>query len=693
MKNSIIYIALLFPFISWGQLDRSIRPQAAKAATINIKDSEVFKTANGITVILSENHKLPKVSFSLTMGASPVGEGSKAGLSSLAGDLILSGTDNRSKDQLDNEKDNIGASLSASSRSIYLSCLTKHMSKGLDLMSDVLMHANFPQAEFERMKNQYASSLMATKSNPNEMASNAVSKVNFPVGHPKNDVMTQASLDAINLSDVVSYYKSTFVPEGSYLVVVGDINKATVLQMIDKYFASWKGSASKNTLLAPSTFPKGNRVVFVKKEGAVQSLINVTFPILMSPGDSNQIALGVMNNILGGGGFGTRMMKNLREDKAYTYGCYSSVRIDENGSSFSASGNFRNEVTDSALIEILKEIELIGEGYVSDEELDLTKKSMAGSFAQSLESPQTIARFALNIIKYNLDKDYYKNYLKKLEGISKEDVLLMAQTYLKPSNCNIVIVGNESVLEKLKQFDADGKIELFDAFGSEAKEMVKADISADALIQNYLFALTASSSEKAMTKKLKKIKSVYTEVLFSGDQLPGVINSTRAWMSPNKEGEKVEFSGMALSKSYFDGKTWKETSQGKAVEHTANEMASKNKKQGLFPEMNYKANGVEYTLLGIEKLNNEEVYVLKIYDGTNTSFSYFSKKTMLKVKEVNLVEQEGEMHETSTEFADYTLINGVLFPQKMNVAMGPMILSGKVSKTEINKEIDFTTFQ
>jgi zinc protease len=693
MKKSIIYIALLFPLISLGQLDRSIRPEAAKAATINIKDSEVFTTANGITVILSENHKLPKVSFSLSMGASPVAEGSKAGLSALAGDLILSGTNNRSKDQLDNEKDNIGAYLSASSRSIYLSCLTKHMNKGLDLMSDVLMNANFPQAEFERIKNQYESNLMSTKTNPNEMASNAVSKVNFPIGHPKNDVMTQTSLDAINLSDVVSYYKSTFVPEGSYLVVVGDINKETVLKMVEQHFLNWTGMATYKVDLPKLELPKGNRVVFVKKEGAVQSLINVTFPVQMSPGDTNQIALAVMNNILGGGGFGTRMMKNLREDKAYTYGCYSGLRIDEFGSYFSTSGNFRNDVTDSALVQILNEIELIGEGYVSDEELDLTKKSMAGSFAQSLENPQTIARFALNIIKYNLDKDYYKNYLKKLEGITKEDVLLMAQTYLKPANCNIVIVGNEAVLEKLKQFDADGKIELFDAFGAEAKETMKADISADALIQNYLYALTESSSEKTVAKKLKKIKSVYTEIEFSGDQLPGVIISTRAWTSPNLEGEKVEFSGMALSKSYFDGKTWKETSQGKSVPHSDEELASKNKKQGLFPELNYKANGINYELLGIEMLDDMEVYVLKVNDGSNTSFSYFSKKSMLKVKEVNLVEQEGEIHETATEFGDYTLINGVLFPQKMNIAMGPMILNGKVSKTEINKEIDFTVFQ
>ena len=113
MKKLIIFTGIIFPAVLFGQLDRSIQPAPAKAPIINIKDSEVFKTSNGITVILSENHKLPKVSFDLVMGADPQIEGSKAGLSAMAGSMILSGTNNRTKDQLDNEKDYIGASIDA----------------------------------------------------------------------------------------------------------------------------------------------------------------------------------------------------------------------------------------------------------------------------------------------------------------------------------------------------------------------------------------------------------------------------------------------------------------------------------------------------------------------------------------------------------------------------------------------------
>jgi predicted Zn-dependent peptidase len=180
MKSISTFILVALPLFIFGQIDRSIRPLPAKAPEINIKDSEVFTTSNGITVILSENHKLPRVSFDLVMGSDPRIEGSKAGLSEMTAALLLSGTKNRSKDELDNQKDYIGASIDASSNSLTLSCLTKHVEKGLTLMQDVLMNASFPQSEFDRIKKQNESNLISAKSDPGTMADNAERKVNFP---------------------------------------------------------------------------------------------------------------------------------------------------------------------------------------------------------------------------------------------------------------------------------------------------------------------------------------------------------------------------------------------------------------------------------------------------------------------------------------------------------------------------------
>jgi predicted Zn-dependent peptidase len=693
MKKYIILTGLLLPSVLFGQLDRSIKPAAAKAPTINIKDSEVFTTSNGITVILSENHKLPRVSFDFVMGSDPRVEGAKAGLSDMAGSLILSGTSNRTKDQLDNEKDYIGASIDASESSITLSCLTKHMDKGLTLMSDVLFNANFPQSEFDRIKKQNESALMAAKSDPGTMADNAEKKANFP-NHPFGDVMTEASLNNITRDDVVNYYKSTFTPKGSYLVIVGDITKDQATKLVDQYFSKWTGVEPFKMETGDGQFNKGNRVIFVNKPGAVQSVIQVSFPMKIRTGDNNQLPLTVLNGILGGGGFGTRLMQNLREDKAYTYGCYSSLNVTEDASWMSIGGNFRNEVTDSAITQILLELDKITNGYVTDEELNLTKSSMAGGFARSLERPQTIARFALNIIKNNLSKDYYQTYLKRLEAVDKDAILTMAQTYFTAKNCNIIVVGNEEILARLKQFDADGKIELMDAFGNEVKEMKKADITKEVLIEKYVTAVTQTTSMKAAVKKMKKIKSVEKKTDLSMSQIPFPLKSTDLWMAPNLEGQKLEGQGMVFQKSYFDGTTGASTSmQAGKKDMTPEEIAAKKKSSGLFPEMNYATSGMVYEIAGVENLDGKDVYVLKVNDGSSESFDYYDVKTFMKVKSLTIRKEGEETMETSATFSDYKDVNGLLFPHTVSIAMGEAAFSGKVTSIVVNGKTDLKEYK
>jgi zinc protease len=693
MKKNIILAGLLLPAVVFGQLDRSVRPTAAKAPTINIKDSEVFTTSNGITVILSENHKLPTVSIDLVMGSDPRVEGNKAGLSDMAGSLILSGTSNRSKDQLDGEKDYIGASLEASDNSISLSCLTKHLDKGLELFSDVLYNANFPQSEFDRIKKQNESALISAKSDPGTMADNAEKKADFP-GHPYGDVMTEASLALITRDDVVNYYKETFTPKGSYLVFVGDISKVQAQKIAEQYFGKWTGNDAFKTTLGEGQLNKGNRVIFVKKPGAVQSVIQVSFPVKMRTGDKNQLPLTVLNNIFGGSGFGTRLMKNLREDKAYTYGCYSSLNITENGSWLSVGGNFRNEVTDSAIAQIHLELDSITNDYVKDDELNLTKASMAGSFARSLERPQTIARFALNIIRNDLNKDYYQSYLQRLESVSKEDILLMAQTYFTSKNCNIVVVGNEEVLEKLKQFDADGKIEFLDAFGEPIKETKKADISKEELIDNYILAVTKTTSQKAAAKKLKKVKSVEKKTELSLAQIPFPLSSTDLWVAPNLEGQKLEGQGMVFQKSYFDGKAGGSSSmQAGKKELTADEITSKNKSIGLFPEMNYATSGMTYELFGIESLEKGDAYVLKVNDGSAETYDYFDTKSFMKVRSISVQKEGEESVETETVFSDFREIDGIIFPHHIDLTSDEATFSGNVQSIVINGKSNLDTFK
>lgn len=685
MKKLLIIAGIIAPSLLFGQIDRSIVPAPGKAPVINIKDSETFTTKNGITVILSENHKLPRVTFDLVMGAGPKMEGSKAGLADLASALIMSGTSSMSKDELDSKIDYIGANLYASEKSITLSCLTKHMPTGLSLMSDILMNANFPESEYNRIVTQFESSLMSSKSDPDQMGQNAVAKVNFP-NHPFGEVMNEESLKNIQLEDVKNFYKTTFVPEGSYLVIVGDITRAEAENAITNYFSTWSGKMAPVVSYPEPKVGKGNRVIFVNKPGAVQSSVQITYPVGIVPGAQDQIALNVLNGILGGGAFGNRLMQNLREDKAYTYGCRSELSVEKEGSLFLAGGNFRNDVTDSAITQILFEIDNLSNGYVTDDELKLTKSSMAGGFARSLESPNTIARFALNIIRNKLASDYYQSYLTRLDAISKDDVLTMAQKYFTAKNCNIIVVGNEAVVEKLMQFDTDGVIERLDAFGNEVKEMKPATISADELLKNYVTAVTQTTSPKQLAKKLKAVKSVQQKLDITMSQAPFPMQSTMLWTAPNGEGMKLEAGGMMLQKTYFDGKIGFETNMqtGKS-DLTAEEIAAKNKSVGLFPEINYATSGMKYELLGIENQNGTDMYVLKLNDGETETLEYFNTTTYLKIKSYKMSKgPDGEPQESTTTYGDYKEVNGLLFPHKLVISFGEVALNGVVKEILIN---------
>jgi predicted Zn-dependent peptidase len=687
MKSLYLLLILILTNSVFAQLDRSQRPAAAAAQKINILASQVFTTSNGITVILSENHKIPKVSIELSLGNTPILEGSKAGLSNLTGSLLMSGTATRSKDQLDREIDFIGASLSAGSSSMYLSCLTKHLDKGLDLMTDVLYNANFPESEVERIRKQNLSGLQSTKSDAGEMATNATLAVNFP-GHPLGEIMTEATLQNISREDLIQYYKATFTPQGSYLVVVGDITRAQTEAMVTRYFAAWQGGPVYQSDLGKGQFDKGNRVIFVKKPGAVQSVVYVTFPIDIRAGHKDQLALNVLNGILGGGGFGTRLMQNLREDKAFTYGCYSSLNITENGSWMSAGGNFKNAVTDSAITEILKEFAGIINAQVTDEELSLTKNNMAGGFARSLERPQTVARFALNTIKQKLAPDYYQNYLQQLEAITKEDVLRVAQQYFTAKNCHIIVVGNEEILPKLLVFDTDGKIEKLDAFGAPIKETKSADITADQLIEAYAMAITGTTSKKALLKKLKTVKSYSRESEMSSAQIPFALTSTDYFWNGVNEASKMEMPGMVLQKSYFDGKSgYTFSMQGGREDLTAAEIAAKQKASGFIPELNYKATGMSYEIKGIENINGEECYVLYTNDGLAENYDFYNVQSFMKVRSTNIRKMDDETVETTTSFTDYKEVDGFQFAHAFSMSVGKMTLTGVVKNISVNPKL------
>jgi len=705
MKLRLLYTTLIcsFGFFSNAQLDRSVMPTALPNPAINIPTPNQFTLDNGLKVIVVENHKQPKVSFQLYTDYPVLSEGNKAGVSDLMGELLGSGTNSYSKDKFDEKMDFMGASFYPNSRGFFASSLSKHTPKLLELLSSVITEPAFTEDEFKRLVNQTISGLSQTGSSADAMASNVSSIVNYGKKHPYGEIVTEQTVNNITLDDVKSYYKN-LSPNSSYLVIVGDVSEATAKTYANTYFGKWKKSNVPTQNIAKSLNTTGNQVYFVDKPGAVQSVIKISHSMDLKPGSQDEIKLKVLNKILGGGGFSARLMKNLREDKAYTYGCYSSMSSDELVGEFSAGGNFRNEVTDSAIVQILKEIQLITEGVVKFDELDLTKKSMTGAFARSLENPQTVARFALNTIRYNLPANYYATYLQKLEKVTKEEMLAAVNDYLNPKNLNIIVVGNSEIAEKLTQFDTDGKITYKDPFGKNVVMLktVTEGVTAKSIVHNFMLKSYIAENQElidAKNKKIAYIKGVSTTFIA---QMNAEMTLTTYKAKPNKAAMTVTAGDMAIQKDWFNGeKGGKFVMMQGDTDLTAEEIAEKQAPNFPFTQLFYFTKETTQTeLLGIEDIEGVDYYKIKVTETGNEdiTYEYYNKSTgLLDITEQFTSDPEGNPITVKMIFSDYKVQGkkkcSLLMPSKYSMNTSGQKMDFELKEISIETKVKTNAFE
>lgn len=671
---------------------RSAAPAPAPARKVQIGEAETFQLDNGLTVILVENNKIPRVSYRLSLKNDPILEGDQKGYVSFAGQLMNKGTKTKSKAEIDESIDFIGADFQTFSDGFFASSLTKHADKLLAVVTDVLYNPIFPQAEFDKLKTQELSNLAASKSDPSAMSSNVRSKVVYGSDHPYGEVQTEETVNNIDLKKCKDFYNKFFIPNNAYLTIVGDIDRASGEKLANEYFGKWKQKPFKPVMNKKVKGTPERKVIFANKDAAVQSVVNVVYPVNLKPGSEDAIKASVMNTILGGG-FSSRLMQNLREDKAFTYGARSSLSSDPLVGRFIASASVRNEVTDSSITEFLYEMDRIATTPVGQKELTDLKNYMAGGFARSLESPQTIARFALNSIKYNLPKDYYQTYLQKLNAVSVEDISMMAKKYITPDNAYIVVVGNkDEVAEKLEQFDAADGIDYYDAFGNEVQYESVAlsdDVTPVTIIENYISALGGKD-------KVAALSTMKTTMEMSIMGQNAVV--TLSQKTPAMSAMQVNMNGMTMVEQKFDGESgsMNQMGQSMAIEAGTPMAHGAQNDSKICKQLDYGKDGYAHELKGIETLDGVKAYKLLVTDpnGMKTT-EFYSLETSLLVRSIST--QHGPGGQTSNltmDFKDYKEVEGVMFPHKIvNTGMMPTPVEMKITSIEVNTPMDNSMFK
>lgn len=684
MKTKFIYLITLFflTVTASAQIDRSVQPKPGPAPKINLGKPQTFELKNGLKVLVVENHKLPRVSASLTIDNGPIFEGEKAGVSSLTGSLLGSGTKNIGKDAFNEEVDYLGASISFSSQSARLNSLTKYFPRVLELMADAAQNPVFTQDEFNKQANILKDGIKSGENSVQNIANRVQSLLAYGKNHPYGEYTSIETLDNVTLADVKTFYTTYFKPNNAYLIIVGDVDFSEAKKLVTTYFSNWKqGEIPKYTIPQVTNVAK-TEIDFINMPNSVQSDVTVLSTVDFKMTSPDYFAVLLANEILGGG-FNGYLNMALSEKLGYTYGAYSGIRPDKyTASLFLTNTQVRNAVTDSTVVETMKQLNRIRTTKVFAEDLAIVKATYVGSFVRNIEKPETVARYALNIKTNNLPEDFYETYLDKLNAVTIDDIERVSQKYFSADQARIVVTGKAleiiSGLEKLPY-----TINYFDKEGNptgkpEMTKPIPLGVTKETVINNYFIAIGGLD-------KIKALKSTLTT--YEATAMGSIILSTEK-RTADKYANTMSMGGNVLAKIIMtkDAVTMNKQPLPTAM---ANEMSYT---LGTFTEMGL-LNNENTKLTGIENINGKDMYVISTKGEIVSSNVYFDVATGLKVKETQVVSMQGQTQNQESTYSDYKEFNGVLFPAKKSGNLGPQVVEFKLIEAKVNEDVSESDFE
>lgn len=679
MKKVIYLLAGLFLSVPVLQAQQVPMPKPGPSPVVNVGKPQTFELKNGLKVLVVENHKLPRVSYSLTIDNAPYAEGAKKGVSDMLSAVIGEGTKNISKDKFNEEIDYLGASINFGANGASASGLSKYNDRLLELLADGALNPLFTQEEFDKQKAKMIEGLKSQEKNVKAVAGRVTDALIYGLKHPNGEYVTEQTLNNVTLDDVKQNYVTYFVPGNAYLVVVGDVKFKDVKKKVTKLFGSWTGDKAPAASYSDPKDVQYTQVNFVDMPNAVQSEITIANVTNLKMTDKEYFATILANQILGGGGEG-RLFLNIREKHGWTYGAYSSVGGNKYVGNFDASTSVRNAVTDSAVVEMMNEVKRIRTDLVSDEELKVAKAKYIGNFVMQVEKPGTVARYALLTKTQGLPEDFYQNYIKNINDVTAEDIRNAAKKFFSADNSRIIVVGKAAdVLPGLEKTGIP--INYFDKFGNPSEKPVvskpiPAGVTAKTVLDGYIKAVGGD-------KAVKAVKTIYTK---STASVQGTtLELTSKVSADHKQFVEMKVMGMSMMKQVVNDKAAYVSQQGQKQDITGDKLKEMQESAVPFEELAMLANK-DVKLTAIESVNGADAYVIK--NGTG-SFLY-DVKTGFKVAEIHS-DEKGEQKQT-TYYSDYKAVKGVKIPFKVLMNVG-IELDLTVVEAKVNEGVTPADFQ
>ncbi len=461
MKKTMIALilgALLVPVSNAKELAPMPKDLPAYAADKPLPVPEIAKQtlANGLTVWVVPRDGVPRVDYVLAFKGAGLAadDASMPGFASTLAYMLNEGTDKHDSKAIAEAAQSYGGSVGASDGNdgltISANALTTHAEPMLGLLAEVARSANFPEKEIALAKANALQGLKAAEAQPGFRAERAILAAVYG-DHPYARTQdTEAAINAITRDKLLAAYRQRLRPEQALLIVTGRIGKDAAFKLAEKHFGDWKveGKAAVATVAAAKTAKPA--FVHVDRAGSVQSAVRIGRPAIPAT-DPDYIALRMTSTILGGG-FSSRLMQNLREDKGYTYGAGVGYRAQTAGGALVASADVRNEVTGAAISEFFAEYKRIGTELVSERELDMNKRYVAGGYLISNQLQAAVAATLANNWLIGLPPEFLGEFVPKIRQIDAKQVQAIGKKYFAPEQQSIVVVGDATVVAQLKDY-------------------------------------------------------------------------------------------------------------------------------------------------------------------------------------------------------------------------------------------------
>ncbi|MEI8133852.1 MAG: insulinase family protein [bacterium] len=660
MKKIVLLIVLFAASVSFAQADHTKKPAPGpipKSAFPTMNNS--LKLKNGLRVVLVENHKQPLVFFRTLITSGNAQDESNVGAAAAVSALLEKGTDKFKAEELAKKLDYYGANLGAASSvddiNVSINCLKKDMGEILPLYADIIQNPGFPKEEFDKYASRVKSGIIRARQNPADLARRMGRKLTYDI-HPYGEIETEETIGKLSPEILKYWHKKNFCAANAIIAVVGDVTESEIMPLLEKNFGKWEKGNAVEPHYPPLPETRGMTITLINRPSSVQSTIRLQkLGRAVTDPEFDQASF-LMSLLAGNGtiGFQNRLFQNIREKHGYTYTPGGSLTTSKDRGIMVAIAEVRNNVTDSALDQMLFEYRRLSSEPVPTEELDFAKGLITGKYLMDLANPQLTSAKALAILEYGFAADHFSSYPSRVNEFTAADLQKVGQKVFSPGDVNVIVVGDASQIKsKLERF---GRVNVYDLDLKPIKftdeKITPASITLDDVLALMYKTLNKTALEKITSREIHGDQSIS----ITGDSHVGQVTIIEA--APNKLYKKTDFGGPMVMEERNDGQHVMAYYRGADNGVTDPDEKFKLAETIFNDALHLRDAGTSVKLLGLGNAPGGESYILDIMKkGVAHEKWYINKETGYIIRKAFL---SGD--ELTTDYSDFRMVDGIPYP-------------------------------